>query len=121
MYSTHAVDAMDNCGFIPNADQRDEDGDFVGDTCDNCPLIRNSNQGDADRDGFGDICDNCPFIYNPLQDENDLLLFGFLCTGYAYCLNCSDDAVYTSTCEHIYTQVVIGTKDRVSILYDKTK
>ncbi len=51
----------DNCPDVPNPDQADRDGDFVGDVCDNCPDVANPNQGDADGDGLGDACDpyNC--------------------------------------------------------------
>lgn len=51
----------DNCPDVPNPDQADRDGDFVGDACDNCPNNANANQADADGDGLGDACDgyNC--------------------------------------------------------------
>jgi hypothetical protein len=63
-------DATDNCDSVKNADQRDTDGNGVGDACsadddgdgvadedDNCPLVKNANQADADGDGLGDACD----------------------------------------------------------------
>ncbi len=62
-------DERDNCVQIANQDQRDVDGNKVGDACDdfdhdgvvtasdNCPTLPNRNQRDTDRDGVGDACD----------------------------------------------------------------
>ena len=44
-------DDVDNCQFVSNPDQRDSDGDGVGDACDNCPTRPNTNQNEADGDG----------------------------------------------------------------------
>jgi len=46
----------DNCPGTRNPDQKDTDGDLVGDACDNCPTVPNTNQWDTDRDGTGDAC-----------------------------------------------------------------
>lgn len=34
----------DNCKKVPNRDQKDRDGDNVGDACDSCPYVRNPDQ-----------------------------------------------------------------------------
>jgi syndecan 4 len=49
---------LDNCPKKKNPDQRDSDGDGLGDVCDNCPRIPNPNQVDSDNDLVGDACDS---------------------------------------------------------------
>jgi hypothetical protein len=65
---------------VSNPDQRNRDGDPVGDACDNCPAVSNEAQEDADRDGVGDACDNCG-RFNPDQLDADLNGVGDACQG----------------------------------------
>lgn len=91
------VDEEDNCPLVSNPDQKDSDGDGIGDACeedsdgdgiidelDNCPMTSNPDQEDADEDGIGDACesdmdedgvidddDNCPEVANPDQKDSD--------------------------------------------------
>jgi hypothetical protein len=63
------IDTIDNCIININSDQRDEDGNGVGDVCDdydndkipnyidNCPNLPNYYQTDTDADKIGDECD----------------------------------------------------------------
>lgn len=100
-------DSQDNCIETPNPDQKDTDGDGIGDVCDedidgdgvpntrdNCPLIPNRDQKDTDNDGKGDVCDddidgdgvpnekdNCPKHYNPDQKDTDGDGIGDICSG----------------------------------------
>lgn len=48
------ADAIDNCPFDPNPQQRDRDGNGLGDVCD-CAAAG----ADLDADGVDDACDDC--------------------------------------------------------------
>jgi hypothetical protein len=74
----------DNCPLVANKDQKNSDGDTLGDACDVCPDNSDPAQNDSDGDGIGDACDddldndgkknlvdNCPMQANVTQADAD--------------------------------------------------
>jgi hypothetical protein len=55
-------DTSDNCRLTVNPEQRDTDGDLMGDACD----------GDMDGDGIPNQADNCEAVPNNGQKDSDL-------------------------------------------------
>jgi hypothetical protein len=99
-------DEFDNCAQTRNSDQKDVDGDRLGDRCDpdadgdgvannapdNCWLVANRDQANEDGDAYGDVCDvdtdrdgwqdpvdNCPDIANTGQQNYDYDETGDVC------------------------------------------
>lgn len=88
----------DNCIFIPNPDQKDSNGNGIGDACEvtpaitaaTCPCINNPNKNDTDKDGIPDVCDDDidnDGIKNPicLFDASGLFEYNLLPKGADNC------------------------------------
>ncbi|WP_216355496.1 thrombospondin type 3 repeat-containing protein [Geothermobacter hydrogeniphilus] len=67
-YNAPKSAAGDNCPADANYDQKDFDGDGVGNACDNCYSVINPSQLDSDNDYVGDACDAFPNDANLLYD-----------------------------------------------------
>ena len=73
--------SIDNCPYISNIDQSDDDADEIGNACDfdlDNNLVPNelevsgqSGEIDSDKDGWLDTQDNCPSVINVGQADSD--------------------------------------------------
>ena len=66
-YKQYSVTVTSDTNGNPCANQGgDSDGDGICDNQDNCDFIANANQADNDGDGIGNVCDD-----TPNGDDND--------------------------------------------------
>ena len=110
------IHALDNCPTVPNAEQKDLDGDLIGDACD----------PDVDGDGVMDSVDNCPMIANPQQKDSDRDMQGDACDD-NFCfaiLGDSKNCLDTSTKFTVYSPDVLnlktGDKIRLRLFANRT-
>ncbi|MEW5923379.1 MAG: dockerin type I domain-containing protein [Candidatus Zixiibacteriota bacterium] len=73
------IDSADNCPFDSNADQADDDVDFIGDACDDCVDYDNDGYGNPDYPQNQCPVDNCPYTYNPNQLDSNQNGIGDAC------------------------------------------
>src|SRR6185436_256394 len=71
------IGGHDNCPAVANTDQRNSDGDNLGDACDPTPFGPQDPDGDGIPDGYPGAppwykADNCPMIKNPDQANCNL-------------------------------------------------
>jgi Thrombospondin type 3 repeat len=62
---TVSINSQDNCPGAANSDQKDTNGNGLGDACDSKDIY------DTDLDGIPVSKDNCPFVQNPDQKDTD--------------------------------------------------
>ncbi len=83
------INDKDNCPKIANTDQKNTDGDSLGDVCDACPK---DSQNDVDKDGVCGDVDNCPSVANADQKDSDGDGIGDLCDDSPVIVDTSIDA-----------------------------
>ncbi len=91
-------DNQDNCKHVWNADQKDSDGDGIGDACDTDPC--NTQGGDSDGDGVCDNQDNCRHAWNPDQKDSDGDGVGDACDTVDPCANQGGDSDGDGVCDN---------------------
>ncbi len=100
------VDSQDNCPSKCNPQQKDADGDGIGDVCDTAPgcggcgqtACEVQGQCDSDNDGIADGVDNCPATCNTQQKDADGDGIGDVCDTAPGCGGCGQ-----TVCEAVCT------------------
>jgi hypothetical protein len=87
-------------GLCHHSANADADGDGIVDNQDNCPTVANSDQRDADGNGVGDACEIIPQDGTPCNDGNactqsDVMMNG-VCTGRTPVVCQSTDACHAA-------------------------
>ena len=85
-YNDTIANGCDNCPFLANLNQFDNDHDGVGDACDIC--AGGNDHKDADNDGVPDFCDLCPAF-------NDRILTN--CTA----VTDTDSTIFNASCVEV--------------------